>query len=367
MPDGTKVLHIGLPKTGTTALQMALHQGRARLAEQGVFNAAPNRHPYLAARFAAGNPLPYGARLAETGWERVSRRFRESTARATVLSSEAFASASEERARAIVDQLGGEVYVVVTLRALAAQFRSRWQQSFVTGGRRTFDKWVTALMNDEERLHRIGPGAALDAWAPIVGEERILFMISDPRDRETLFRRFETLLGVTEGTLEMPHIDNAALSASGSEFLRQLNRLETARRDDPTSARAEILRRGAWQVQHLQGLRRDPVRVPRWAAEHGNEIASGWIAQLQESSTAVVGRPEDLLVKLDGLPEQVVTPEKIDVVEAARFGLALYEAAVRYYEKAERRRPEDLPTRELLSILRARAARRLSGRGTSGT
>lgn len=361
VPDGGKVLHIGLPKTGTTALQTALHQGRQVLVEQGVFNAAPGRHPYRAARFAAGNPLPFGAETVERDWRRVSRRFRESTARVTVLSSEAFAAASGERVRAIVEELGGEVHVVVTLRALAAQLRSRWQQSFVDDGRRTFDDWATALLDNEKRLHRIGPGAALDAWAPVVGEDRILFIVSDPHDRGALFRRFEALLGVTDGTLEAPQLDNAALPAAGSEFLRQLNLLETVRRDDPASARAEILREGIWHVQHLQGLVRDPVRVPRWAASRGNEIANGWIGRLQESSASVVGRPEDLLVDVDGLPEQLSTPEQIDVADAARFARELYDAAVRYYEKSALTAvgsAEDLPVRRLLAILRSRLVRR---------
>ncbi len=362
LPDGGKLLHVGLPKTGTTALQMALHRGRPALAEQGVFNAAPNRHPYLATRFAAGNPLPYDAVTAERGWARVSRRFRESTARVTVLSSEAFAAAPQERARSVVDELGGEVHVVVTLRALAAQLRSRWQQSLVDDGRRGFDEWVAALLDNEKRLHRIGPGAVLDSWAPVVGEERITFLVADPHDRGSLFRRFESLLDVREGTLEAPELDNAALSAGGSEFLRQINVLDQARREDPESARAEILRRGIWRVQHLPGLRRDRVRVPRWAAAHGNEIVKDWIERLRDSSATVVGRPEDLMVELDGLPEHADAPAHIDVAEAARFARELYEAAIAYYEKQDRGSATgELSVRELLSALRTRLVRRGHG------
>jgi hypothetical protein len=367
MPDGGKVLHIGLPKTGTTALQTALHRSRPVLAEQGVFNASPGRHPYPAARFAAGNALPFRVEQAEEGWRRVARRFRESTARATIFSSEALFAANQERAQAIAEELGGAPYIVVTLRALAAQLRAQWQQSFVSNGHRTFDEWMTKRLNNQERLNWIAPQRILDAWGPVVGEDKIIFMIASP-DRTAIFRRFEALLGMTPESLEMPHLDNAALSASGSEFLRQINVIETAKRDDPNSVRAEVLRRGTWRIQHTPGVGREPVRVPRWAAARANEIAHEWMSQLEDSSAAVVGAIDDLVVDLDGLPEQVTTPTQIDVGDAARFALAFCEAAVRYVEKPPGEaavRAEDLPLRDLLAIVRARVARRLSGRRTT--
>lgn len=367
VPGGAKVLHIGLPKTGTTAVQDALHTGRDVLFEHGVFNAAPNRHPQAAARFAVGRPLAHRTDNVEQAWQHVARRFRESTARVTVLSSEAFSLASRERARAVVEDLGGDVRVVVTLRAPAAQLRSGWQESFLGGGTKPFDDWAAEVLGDEKRLGRGGPRAILDAWAPVVGEDQILFMVSDPGDRNALFRRFEVLLGIAEGTLVVSPRDNTALPAAGSEFLRQLNLLDTSKRDRPRSVRAEILRRGSRRMRHMRGISPDPVRVPRWAAARANEIADTWIAQLDASSASVVGRLEDLLKEIEGLPERVARPEQIDVADAARFAHAFYDAAVRYHEKARRTpgtRLEEVSTRDLLALLGARAARRIPGRSS---
>jgi hypothetical protein len=167
----------------------------------------------------------------------------------------------------------------------------------------------------------------------------------------------------------MPERDNTALSAAGTEFLRRLNVSDGARRDDPTSSRAEILRRGTRRVQHLQDLERDRARVPRWAAEQGNEIAGRWITRLHESAATVVGRLEDLQVDLDGLPEQMQTPEQIDVSDAVRFARELYEAAIRHYEKQQAstapRSPDDMSVRELLGALRARLVQRAGRAGPS--
>ncbi len=374
--SGGKVLHIGYPKTGTTALQSALHLSRSELEAQGTRNAAPqrSRHPHAGARFATGKPLAHKVDKGGPEWDRVARRFRSSTARTTILSSEALYRAPQDQVRAIVDDLGGDVQVVATMRAFASQLRSRWQQSFLSGGQRTFDDWATSRLSDQEWLYRNGPQHVIDSWGPVVGEERILFMISDLQDRDLLFRRFETLLGLTEKTLRAPTIDNAALSATGSEFLRQLNSIDPSRRSDPTSVRADILRRGARRVQRDPGLSRDRVRVPKWAAERANEIAQDWVGQLQASSTVVVGRLKDLVIDVDRLPEQHVTPQQIDISEAAYYTQQFYQGAMAHYEAAAQTeaprpvapgpaapRPEDLPARDLLALLRGRATRRLSG------
>lgn len=369
LPDGSKVLHIGFPKTGTTALQAALHACRSDLVDQGVLNASPKntRHPYGAARFAAGEPMRYGAGADEATWHAVLRRFDSSTARVTLFSSEALYLASEEHARSITAQIGGDVHVVVTLRSFAHQLRSRWQQYVIGGSRATFDEWATNFLDNTARLQRNGPDGVLDTWGAAVGDDRVIFVVSDPDDRDVLFRRFEEMLGLTVSTLVPPRLDNAALSLQGSEFLRRFNRLDTSKRTDPTSERAEVLRRGAHRIRHMPGLQRDRALMPRWAAERANEVATGWIERLEASSATVVGRPEDLLVDIEGLPERLVAPDRIDVADAARFAHAYWDAAMRHHEEAQARSEDlvdltEVPTRELIALVRSRVVGRIAGR-----
>ena len=367
-PDRSRVLHVGLPKTGTTALQAALHVARSDLAAQGVANAAPrrNRHPLATARFAVGHPLAHRPDAADNDWKRVVERLRGPDSRVSIFSGEALYLASSERARSIVSEVGGDVQVVVTLRAFGSQLRSLWQQSIVRGGGRTFDAWARARLNDATALRRDSPRAILESWAPAVGEDQIVFMISDPRDRNALFRRFEELLTLRDGTLEDTRIDNTALPAEGTEFLRQFNRLDTSRRTDPLSTRAKILRHGARQVQHMPGMRRDPVEVPQWAARGANEVADDWIRCLEASSATVVGQLDNLHVDPDDLPAQFIAPGQISVADAARYAYALCDAAVEIHEQSRATptpRPEDLPTRQLLAAVRSRITRRLTGAG----
>ena len=54
LPDGTRVLHIGLPKTGTSTVQKALHAARAELGQHGVVYTGSATHSYSAVKAAVG-------------------------------------------------------------------------------------------------------------------------------------------------------------------------------------------------------------------------------------------------------------------------------------------------------------------------
>ena len=262
-----------------------------------------------------------------------------------------------------MDEIGGQAHVVVTLRPFAYQLRSRWQQTVVGGGQATFDDWARRFLDNSTRVRRNGPEGILDSWSPAVGAERIVFMVADPGDRDVLFRRFEALLGLSDHTLEPAHVDNAALSSQGSEFLRQLNILDPVKRADPTTDRAHVLRTGTRRIQHMPGLSRERPQVAKWAAIRANEVAAGWIDRLESSAATVIGRPQDLVVDVDGLPDAISAPAVIDVAEAARFAHTYWNAAMENFEKA-RAVPEqergELSTQELLALLRSRLARRLT-------
>lgn len=56
LPAGTRLLHIGPHKTGTTAVQGALFAAKERLPEYGVAFPAHSRHPVEAALAACTRP-----------------------------------------------------------------------------------------------------------------------------------------------------------------------------------------------------------------------------------------------------------------------------------------------------------------------
>src|SRR5262245_50160829 len=61
-PAGSRILHIGPPKTGTTALQASCWAARASLLAQGVRYAGGRQHAALPARAVTGRPTITGTR-----------------------------------------------------------------------------------------------------------------------------------------------------------------------------------------------------------------------------------------------------------------------------------------------------------------
>ena len=58
LPEGTRLVHIGPHKTGTTSLQAALYAARPALLEQGVRHVGKTRNPASAVRAVTGQNAP---------------------------------------------------------------------------------------------------------------------------------------------------------------------------------------------------------------------------------------------------------------------------------------------------------------------
>ena len=95
LPAGTRLLHIGPHKTGTTTLQAAFHQSRDALEAQGVHYAGRRAHSMVAA-MAASLPraLPTHSAAPIERWEELLAEIHASTADQVVVSSEFYADAS---------------------------------------------------------------------------------------------------------------------------------------------------------------------------------------------------------------------------------------------------------------------------------
>jgi len=121
LEPGSRLLHIGPHKTGTTAIQGALHLARERLAAEGVVYPGRGRQPLWPVLAVTGQPALLGGPRPEISyWDSLVRDVRAAGDQRVVLSSEFFAEADDATARRVIADLGGaRVHVVVTLRSLA--------------------------------------------------------------------------------------------------------------------------------------------------------------------------------------------------------------------------------------------------------
>jgi hypothetical protein len=378
LPDGSGLIHIGMPKTGTTALQAALHDARGPLEELGVRNVGHGRHEMKTALTAAGTLAPYWEDRWQDRWRDLARDFRTSTARCTIWSSETLTQASPERIRHIADQLGPDVNVVLTLRPLAPLLASQWQEVLRRRGTDSLEDWLkrhfdsvspdgtvhTTWTRVMPQLHRFSLRRIVEEWGGVFGEERLTFVVADPRDRLTNLRAFEGLMGVPEGTLRLQDLDNASLPYPEAEMLRHFNIAYTERGGDHPTWMFTVGQSGKVGLRQLTDLPSYPIRTPQWAARRANEYTENWIAAVEGSRATVVGDLQNLLVDPDDFPEDGTPPDMVSVASAGQIADIFYESGLEYQASStdEQHGLDGYSGRVLLGEVGRRIRRRLWAR-----
>jgi hypothetical protein len=333
LPDGTRLLHIGPHKTGTTTIQAAFHDSRAALTDLGVHYAGSTAHPMLAAMGASGGTLPTIERSeAEGRWHDLVAEVTRSQARITVVSSEFFSSAPADRIRPILEALDADrTQVVVTLRPLCRILPSQWQQYMQNRPGLTYDDaldysgWLGAILNRPEdnsitpsfwRRHR--HDRLVRNWVAATGPDRVTVVVVDESEKRMLLRSFEQLIGVPEFTLEASTLSaNRSLTFSEIEMLRAFNQRYLAQ-GWGTADYTRFVRFGA--VRHLQLRRpgRDEPRLltPEWAVQRAVEIGADMVESIRATGVKVVGdldqlRDPSLARDVGDNPTSVPTPHDV--------------------------------------------------------
>ncbi len=264
LPDGTRLLHIGPHKTGTTALQAAMWEARGAMLAQGVHPAGSYRNPVSAVRAVTAQPSSYTDRPPPMReWRALVREIDGAAEPHLVVSSEYFAHADGAAIRRIVADLDpARIQVAVTLRPLSRVIPSMWQQNVQAGQRGSLDRWLHQLFPDAPgasdanfwMLHR--HHELVDRWAEVVGIERVTAVVVDDRDHAFVLRAFERLLGLRAGTLELVQDrTNRSLTWNEAEAVRAFN-AAFRRAGLDRGLHARVMRYGA--AQHLK--RREPAR-----------------------------------------------------------------------------------------------------------
>ena len=300
LEPGTRLLHIGPHKTGTTAIQGALHLARERLAAEGVVYPGRGRQPLWSILAVTGQPALLGGPRPEISyWDNLVREIRAAGDQRVVLSSEFFAEADDATARRVIADLGGaRVHVVVTLRSLTRILPSQWQQYLQNGFHFRYLEWLEGILSDPPRT--LTPGfwrrhrhdALVTRWAAENGPENLTVIVLDESDRLMLLRVFESMLGLPGGFLVPEETAaNRSLTAAETELVRLLNE-EFSRRDWPHRNYARFMRYGA--VEHMKAARQPSPHEPRiatpaWALARAAEISAKMAASIEALGVNIVG------------------------------------------------------------------------------
>ena len=235
------VLHVGLPKTGTTYLQAVLAHHRDALREAGVLY--PFVRPqamFLGAVEVRGSREKFGLTAEDVAgtWQALCDRVL-SHAGTSVISHEVLGGAEpDEIAAALAPLAGIEVDVVVTARDLGRQATAHWQEEVKLGDTRSFAELehdqLRADVPEGERphfWHAQDYAAALRRWATAVPAERVHLVVGPPPGAapEVLWQRFAEACGIGQEAEAVVDADavapaNRSLTTEAIALLREVNR-----------------------------------------------------------------------------------------------------------------------------------------------
>ena len=330
LADGTRLLHIGPHKTGTTALQIALAKHSSDLLRQGVRYLSEG--PRVNANYAAFALEGRTSRKVEgefpipmVHWENLKLNAARAEERTVVMSGEEFCVLSKENIEKVAEGLGRErIHVLITLRPLSSILASQWQQ-YVQAGKmlKTLDVWLHEVLDNQRDSPATGVNfwlrhrhdKLISRWAETVGSDKITAIILDDHDHDALPRSFETLVGLKLGTISIEdRTVNRSLTLQESEAIRSFYQLLDSQgfAELPDHIRymmspAEFIKR-----HRNPHAKEEKIQLPDWAAERANSISKEMIQNIQQLGIGIIGNIEKL-VATPGIQRNAST-SKVDAV-----------------------------------------------------
>jgi hypothetical protein len=305
-PTRRAYLHVGPPKTGTSYLQSVLWQSPDALVDSG-YTALPSPTGAVASA-----ELMYAIRgrlrrdVDTSSAEEILSRFAEQVQEAptphVVVSQEQLAGATQEQADKLFRLLAGhEVHVVVTVRAIARQVPSAWQERVKTRSLLTFEEFLEAVVGrtaeGPEFWNYQDLPEVLKRWGAHLPPEHVHVVTVPPPGvaHGLLLDRYCSVLGLNATTLTTESSrTNSSLGFVQAELLRRVNVALGDRLRRPRKGYSKVAK---WYlaVRMLQPQGGRPPLMPQSLEPWCRDVAQGWIETLETAGYDVVGDLEDLL------------------------------------------------------------------------
>jgi hypothetical protein len=317
LKPGQVLLHIGVHKTGTTAIQDALANARPELSQWDVqYPGTAQAHRNVASSAmnrrlgwqVGGAPAP-----DPTVWEDFVHSAHAFSG-ITVCSSEFFAESDDATAGQIVEKIGKEnVHVVITLRNLGKILPSAWQQILKSGYTNGYVHWLENVLVSPEKepksevfwtRHR--HDIVVERWARLVGSDRVTVVVVDDANRDGIYQDFEHLLGLPKDSLlkQRTRSLNRSMTAAESELLRSLNEAVGGSKGwrPYGNAAHDGLIKGI--VEGRTPSAEEPkLQTPQWALDIAARHAATYVASIKASGVNVIGDVDLLATHLNGPSE----------------------------------------------------------------
>jgi hypothetical protein len=332
------LLHVGVHKTGTTAIQTALADAREDLATQNVRYPGKLQAQHRAALALLGRPWGWNNRgggvMDREHFDRLAKRTTAAPGR-VVISSEFFCEASAEQAQEAVTALGEAgarpVHVVVTLRNLGKLLPSSWQQYLKYGLTTSYDAWLTDVLAAPGSSKmtptfwkRHDHGDVITRWVQAVGPENLTVMVLEDVPREYMFETFAQFLDVPSEILtsRMELTSNRSMTAAEAEVLVRLNR--KVKKTMQWTDYVTLVRRGV-ALGMVEGREPEPgepkLHTPDWALDAAHQVGIASVNAIRESGVQVLGNLDALTTRIEstrdpGQVEQLPIDAAVTAIES---------------------------------------------------
>lgn len=245
---GRVVIHVGLPKTGTTFLQRILQAQHEPLKAAGLLYPRPTRDAHFHAALDARGSRDFlgitGADVAGS-WQRLcalAGAFATTRGTAVISHEVLTGTGPDEIAEALQHLAGLDVHVVVTARDLGRLVTAQWQERVKLGDTRSFAEWQAATVGspwrrDDERRdpfwRRVDPVGQLDSWTAGLPPGRGHLVVAPrPGARpDVLWRRFAAALDVDPGLVDVDAGAGGANASLGAPEIAHLRHVQAALAD----------------------------------------------------------------------------------------------------------------------------------------
>jgi hypothetical protein len=329
-PEQRVFVHVGAPKTGTTFLQSTLFHYRQRLEELGILYPAVHYDDHFFAAVDLQNLDFSGEHRPEaTGrWEEVAARVREWPG-TSVISHDVLAGATPEQAQQAIESLApAAVHVVCTVRNLAFQLPSHWQEDVKHGQMATFDEWYDKIVRRDDSEWQLrwfwrveDVPDILRRWGATLPAERV-HVVTVPRPgapTPLLWERFTSVIGLAADAVDISvvHHPNSGLGSAEVELLRRVN-VAHAHALPPRQYERDV--KGLLGHEILAASRLSPrLMLPERLLPEIGTVARRWSRLIEQAGYEIVGdltelapRESDVAPSTDA---PAVTPD--DLADAA--------------------------------------------------
>ena len=311
LPEGTRLIHIGPPKTGTTYLQDAFRGNREAVSAQGVHYAGQSHRRVEGVQAVMGMAGPMSGKVPPIArWQALVDEINGAGDQRVLLSNERFSVATPTAIRSIVEELGPDrVHIAVTLRPLGRILSSHWQQKVQSGLPIPFDEFLEQVLGDPDSdrsksLFWVGQrhDQLIARWAEVVGPRNVTVIALDERDHDMVLRVFEQLLGLESGTLVADgDRTNRSMTLAEIEIVSAFNEQFFAEGlSRPLHARVmhHGVRTNLGVATFIKAREPGPdeqrIETPQWALDRAGEIADEMVDAITASGVRIVGDLENL-------------------------------------------------------------------------